>query len=536
VRLHRRIGEAIEQGHGAEHQVEMLAHHFAEAALDGQIGKAADYALASGRHALDRLAPEEAVVGLKRGLELLDLGPTPDHAREADLLLALAEARSELLDMEGNHAATLAAAEAARAIGSAERLARAALVYWPPAGTGVGDPTVPDLLEQALDAVGNDHPALRVLLTIRLTFYRAYPLGQGFEMVDQAEQALALARQTGDDEALAAALRLTIRTLYGTTRIAEQVALADELLTIGRRIGDQHSELLALAFRHNAYIQLADRVGYEAALEELQPRAREVGTRRARYILAVTQGLQALMEGRFAEVEELSEQAVCLGGLMTDRVAGHPARISRLRWEQGRLEEAIESSREWERRIGGHPVARASTARLQAELGDHESAQGVLDELTASDLVAVPRDRHWPCVLADLAALSCHLCDAEQASRLHPHLLAYRGHVLLMNGQLCIGAADRFLGMLAHTLGRLDDACAHYTTALDLEERLRASPLTARTRYWWARTLHTRATPADEERAVTLLDAALSTTRELGMSGLATDVQELLGPSRQTLA
>src|SRR5262249_13681190 len=144
-----------------------------------------------------------------------------------------------------------------------------------------------------------------------------YPLGEGFAKVEEAERALALARQTGSDEALAAALRLTIRTLYGTTRIAEQISLADELLAIGRRTGEQRSELLALAFRHNAHIQLADRAGYDASVEELRRRAAEVGTRRAKYILAVTQGLQALMEGRFAEVEWLSEQALAVGGLQT---------------------------------------------------------------------------------------------------------------------------------------------------------------------------------------------------------------------------
>ena len=68
-----------------------------------------------------------------------------------------------------------------------------------------------------------------------------------------------------------------------------------------------------------------------------------------------------------------------------------------------------------------------------------------------------------------------------------------------MGGYLCVGAADRFLGMLAHTLGRLDDAAAHYTTALELEQRLKAAPLTARTRYWCAHTLHTRRAPTDEE-------------------------------------
>ena len=528
VRLHRRIGEAIERAPGADQHVEALAHHFAEAALDGQIAKAADYALAAGQKALDRLDPEEAAARLERGFELLDLEPTADHARRADLLLALAQARSELLDMEGNHAAALAAADAAHAIGSAERLARAALVYWPPAGTGVDDPTLPALVEQALDAVGNDHPTLRVLLITRLTFYRAYPLGQGFEKVDEAEGALALARQTGNDEVLTAALRLTIRTLYGTTRISEQVPLADELLAIGRRTGEQRSELLGLAFRHNAHIQLADRPGYESDLQELRRRAAEVGTRRARYILAIAQGLQALMEGRFADVERLSEEALAVGGVQTDRLAGHPARLTRLYWEYGRLDRAIDTSREWARRIRGHPIARVSTARLQAELGHQESAQSVVDELMANDLEAVPRDVHWPCVLADLAALCSHLHDSEHARQVSAHLEPYRGYVVLMGGHLCVGAADRFLGMLAYTLGQSHDAVTHHTTAFELEQRLKAAPLAARTNYWRARALHARGAPTDEQHAATLLEATVATAHELGMLGLAADAQVLL--------
>jgi len=180
-------------------------------------------------------------------------------------------------------------------------------------------------------------------------------------------------------------------------------------------------------------------------------------------------------------------------------------------------------------------VARVCTARLQAELGDLEPAKSVFDDLMAGDLEAVPRDLHWPSVLADLAVLSTHLGDTANASRLATHLRPYRNYVVLMGGHLCVGAADRFLGMLAHTLGRLDEAVAHYTTALELEERLKAPPLAARTRYWCARTLHTLGTAVDEQQAAAHLEAVLATTRELGMSGLTADAQELLATSRQTL-
>jgi hypothetical protein len=138
-------------------------------------------------------------------------------------------------------------------------------------------------------------------------------------------------------------------------------------------------------------------------------------------------------------------------------------------------------------------------------------------------------------VLADLAGLCTHLCDTEHAATVSAHLRRYRGYVLLMGGHLCVGAADRFLGMLAHTVGRVDDAVAHYKTALELEERMNAAPLAARTRYWFARTLHTRGTPTDEGQAVKRLEAAAATAHELGMSRLAADAQELLSTSRRAL-
>ena len=160
---------------------------------------------------------------------------------------------------------------------------------------------------------------------------------------------------------------------------------------------------------------------------------------------------------------------------------------------------------------------------------------GALASVRADDLAAVPRDVNWPCVLADLAALCAHVCETEPASVLWPHLLPYRGHVVLTGGYVCVGSADRFLGMLAHTLDRLDDAVAHYTTALKLEQRLKAAPHAARTRYWWAHTLRARGAQSDEEHARRLLEAVLFPARELGMRALAGDTEELLVTSRHPL-
>src|SRR5207253_3185817 len=59
LRVHRLVGEAIE-AHGDESAAEALAHHFAEAVLDGQIAKAAKYGLIAARNAQRSLAFEAA--------------------------------------------------------------------------------------------------------------------------------------------------------------------------------------------------------------------------------------------------------------------------------------------------------------------------------------------------------------------------------------------------------------------------------------------------------------------------------------------
>jgi tetratricopeptide (TPR) repeat protein len=93
MRLHRHVGEALESLTGAR-APEALAHHFAEAAADGQGAKAATYALAAGRSATARLGYEEAIGHFERGLQALAAsGGQRNDEQRCELLLALAETR-----------------------------------------------------------------------------------------------------------------------------------------------------------------------------------------------------------------------------------------------------------------------------------------------------------------------------------------------------------------------------------------------------------------------------------------------------------
>jgi tetratricopeptide (TPR) repeat protein len=86
---------------------------------------------------------------------------------------------------------------------------------------------------------------------------------------------------------------------------------------------------------------------------------------------------------------------------------------------------------------------------------------------------------------------------------------------------------DRYTGMLLTLLERYDEAEPHFDNALDLEERIKAPPLAARTRYWYARMLLARKAEGDADRARALLDDALETAERLGMVKLAEQCREL---------
>ncbi len=82
-----------------------------------------------------------------------------------------------------------------------------------------------------------------------------------------------------------------------------------------------------------------------------------------------------------------------------------------------------------------------------------------------------------------------------------------------------IGSIDRFLGLLAETMGALDKAAQHFEVALAFY-RTGYRPELAWTCCDYADTLLQRNEPGDREKAMSLLDESLAISRELGMRPL----------------
>jgi DNA-binding CsgD family transcriptional regulator len=88
------------------------------------------------------------------------------------------------------------------------------------------------------------------------------------------------------------------------------------------------------------------------------------------------------------------------------------------------------------------------------------------------------------------------------------------------------GAADRYLGTLAATLGDLDGAAAHLERALALNRRMGARTWLAHTAHAYGRILLGRG-DGDRPRAVALLGEAETLAEEIGMPALAHRLEAL---------
>ncbi len=83
-----------------------------------------------------------------------------------------------------------------------------------------------------------------------------------------------------------------------------------------------------------------------------------------------------------------------------------------------------------------------------------------------------------------------------------------------------ISSVDRLLGLLAHTMGKLDQAAAHFEDALAFCRKAGYRPELAWSCCDYADTLLQRSEPGDREKAMSRLDESLAISSELGMRPL----------------
>jgi hypothetical protein len=144
-----------------------------------------------------------------------------------------------------------------------------------------------------------------------------------------------------------------------------------------------------------------------------------------------------------------------------------------------------------------------------------------LDQLAVDGFAGIAHDAFRVSTLAYLSEVCAALHDCDRAAQLYPLLLPYASQNAVAGfATASFGAVDRFLGLLAATLARWQEAEQHFAAALAMNARMGARPWLAHTQQQYAAMLVARGETSNRVRATALLDAALLTASELGMESL----------------
>jgi tetratricopeptide (TPR) repeat protein len=553
---HRAAAGWIEHvtGDRAGDQAEMLAGHFSAvlalsrslpgvAAVD--LREDAAHALIHAVNAAERAtrlqAHEQAARRYGTALAALDLADPSNVEQRCRLLVARGEAERRAGRVEVARPTLERAARLATDLGASASLARAALAYaGPSVQMSVSDDRVVGLLEAALARLGPDAAALRarVLARLAMELYFTDAVERRAALI---EEAMAIARAARDPAALAFVLGASHWTLWSPANTAERLGIATELLRLAERLAERELALQGHHWRLTDLLELGD---IAAADRELDAHARAARELRQPYYLwhtTLRRALRAQMAGDFGAAERLADEAWRMGAeidpdtaagyLMTMRLALAHDIASR-----PELEDQLSSNIE---RYPTQLAWRAIRAWFHLADGNLGAAAADLDAVARAGFSTLQPDYRWLGSVAQLSEVAAALGDRDRASTLYEALRPFADrNVVLGRTAVALGSASHYLGLLAITLRRWEEADGHLERALAANSRMYAPPWIGHSHLAWGRLALERGGRAARGDAARHAAKALEIADRLGMRRLAAQARTLAAhdfvPARRT--
>jgi len=539
--LHRRIADQLEAA-GADDPDEYypaLAHHFCAAADGGRETKAIEYAILAAQHASRRHVHEDAVRHYRAALSVLGESPETESKR-IDILMACGHAHWLAGQPENGRETFARIADRVRTRlrdpthpHAAQLFAEAAFGYGGPGlgqTSGATDATNQQLLQllgEALAAVGAEDSPVRARLLGRRALAMSVS-GDAEQRLALSREAIAVARRVGDHATLAFTLLQSHWGGWVPGNVHERLANAAELIALADELGDAQIALAARSFRIYDLIAIGDLATASSEITTHAAMAEQLRHPFHLYCALRIRTMLALMAGQLIEAENLVEQTLAAG----ERVDGWISLTTQvgqktiLAFLCGRPQEVEELLKDCLSRYPGLPALRNLLARVYSHSGRHQAARHLLDLLAADDFALVPLGFTWPLAMAVLAEVCVELRDNTHAVALYEKLKPHAQSLVMAGAAGLYGTTARFLAPLAAQLARPDEATDHFERALSLEARVGSRPTLALTQIAYAQFL-SDGSPAQQQRAFELVEAALESAREMGMEGLADDALAL---------
>ena len=517
ARLHRRVAEALEGlcGDDPGARVAELANHWSAATTSVDPAKALDYTIRAGRRAIDKLAPDDAMRWFTQALELHNQVEDGERRQRAEILIGLGEAQRLTGDYDYRQT-LLDAAGIAWEIGDGLLLTESAIANNRGfmGAIGLVDDEVIEVLERALELIDEDDLRRRATLLSLLSLERVWD-GDLPRRLEIASEALDLARRSGSEHTLAWCLWRLFNPISVPETLEDRRANMDELHMLAEKLGDPIMRVWAAIYNTTPAMEMGDRDRFDEALDQNVALAEEIGQPVPLWAARWIGALREFADGNIARSEELVEEAaqVASDAGQPDALTFYVGQLQFIRWAQddlADLEELIASTME------DNPdlvTFRALLALTYCDAGRLEEARELIEPVIDDDFRVIKRDMAWATSMIQFADVAAETGSTDAAETLYAALEPWGDQFPCISITLWMPIAH-YLGRLAETLGRPEDADRHFARAIELEEGFRAPLFTAATRLTWGRALGDR---GEHERGRELLEQALAAGRELAI-------------------
>ena len=515
VRLHARIAEVLEKLYEGEESARSaeLAYHFAQAQEVLGTERLVKYSLMAGQRALASYAYEEALEHFQRVLDAKESDET--DAEAADALFGLGRAQAALARIEDaipNFTKAFDHYFEAKDVEKAVAIAVLPLHAWPGRLGGALE-----LCNRALELVDEGSLDAGRLFSNQGQVL-ALQMGDYVGSQEAFESALAIARQHGDKGLEMRTLAIASHVDLYHLRPRDGLEKSSLVEALARDVDDPRSQALAL---FSAGIQHAFAGDAESALRHAQAAVAPAERARDRASLARAYGLSAVahyLTGNWSLSREYGARCLTLvpsypvalyTGAMLEPLTGNfkegEVYLNRLLYAVGSMPPGPSLERACLAVAASHFASMTGDSHWSQVAQD--AASEILDSpgMTPLFLSTVAR--------AALAILEVRREDATRASELYASLESVPQTWLLT-------LIPRILGALAHTMGMLDDAEAHFEDALAFCRKAGYRSELARTCCDYAVMLLQRNGDGDRAKAMSLLDESLAISNELGMRPL----------------
>ncbi|WP_196777833.1 ATP-binding protein [Lentzea aerocolonigenes] len=490
--IHRRIASAMtDSTHYAD-----VARHWSAC---GATAEARVWTIRAAEDAVRRLAYEEGARLYRAAASIED---------SSEVQVALGRAAYFAGDLAGCVEAAQRAAELAS---TPEQIAEAALVLEAAPGAGVNAVATP-LCDNALRQPVS--PATRARLLAQrshLAFYR----GEQHRLGSLSSEALDLARESGDDRALAEALHARQEACPGPSGRAERLGLATEMIDLAHRTRSPRGAMWGSMWRIHALIESGSLAAAQEELPALRLACERVGGAVPLWHLEVVTACLAQAQGRFAEAREVGRQAYDRMRVIEREPASgaYFALQCGFACHIGVTEDGLELARHFhDPPPRFRLMSKLTRAFLLLRAGFRDEAlewyrrAGPLGEWDLPAFFVVPG-------LVDAVLVTSGLGLLDDLAQILPRLEAFRGEHAAGNGVAYMGPASLALGRGYLALDRYEDAAESLSAAVDEASQAGATAFAAEARWHLAAALRALGRDAD-----TVQRAADRAIRALGMT------------------